>query len=141
MTAARTGGVPGAMLRPDAVLRRHRRMVLGCWLLAVPAAMPFAAHRSDHLTGGGFTANGSDSAAVRAAVERDHPEVAAAGPEATGRVGGTTANDLDLDLDRLVAGSLEKILPFVLAVSSLVPQHEAAVLVSDRVPVISGDRA
>ena len=70
-------GVPGAMVRLDGVLRRHRRVVLGLWLVAVLVSLPFAAHQSDRLTGGGFAAGGSDSAAVERAVARDYPEVAA----------------------------------------------------------------
>ncbi|HEV2812007.1 MAG TPA: hypothetical protein VGW10_02045, partial [Solirubrobacteraceae bacterium] len=52
------------MLRLDAILRRHRLVVLGVWVVALVAAVPFAAKQSDHLTGGGFGVPGSQSKAV-----------------------------------------------------------------------------
>ncbi len=59
-----------AMLRLDAVLRRHRRLVLGAWIVVLLAALPFAARQSEHLSSGGFGVPGSQSAAVEAAMER-----------------------------------------------------------------------
>ena len=59
------------MLRLDALIRRRRRLFLLAWALIVLAALPFAARQSEHLSGGGFDVPGSQSVAVRQAVERD----------------------------------------------------------------------
>ena len=48
----------------DALLRRHRRMVLGVWTALIVAAVPFAAHQTDHLSSGGFGVPGSGSKTV-----------------------------------------------------------------------------
>src|ERR1700691_2273279 len=52
------------MLKLDRWLRRHRRVVIGTWLVLVLAAVPFAAKQSEHLSGGGYTIPGSDSQKV-----------------------------------------------------------------------------
>jgi RND superfamily putative drug exporter len=62
------------MLRLDRFLRRHRLVVLGAWVLALAAAVPFAAKQSDHLTGGGFGVPGSQSKAVEDRLAKDFPE-------------------------------------------------------------------
>ena len=59
------------MLRLDRVVRRRRTIVLALWLLALLAALPFAAKQSDHLTGGGYAVPGSQSERVATALERD----------------------------------------------------------------------
>src|SRR5438067_2669063 len=48
----------------DALLRRHRRMVLGGWAALIVAAVPFAAQQTDHLSSGGFGVPGSGSKTV-----------------------------------------------------------------------------
>jgi len=62
------------MLRLDAFLRRHRRLVLGGWAVVLLAAVPFALRQSDNLTGGGFGVPGSESHAVEQALARDLPQ-------------------------------------------------------------------
>jgi RND superfamily putative drug exporter len=62
------------MLRLDAFLRRHRRLVLVGWALVLLAAVPFAMRQSDNLTGGGFGVPGSESHAVEQALARDLPQ-------------------------------------------------------------------
>ncbi|HEX8084710.1 MAG TPA: MMPL family transporter [Solirubrobacteraceae bacterium] len=62
------------MLRLDALLRRHRAVVLGAWVLAFLAAIPFAAKQSDHLTGGGFGVPGSQSKTVEDRLKEEFPE-------------------------------------------------------------------
>jgi RND superfamily putative drug exporter len=59
------------MLRIDAFVRRRRTVVLGVWLVAVVAAVPFAMRQSDNLTGGGYEVHGSQSHAVETAIARD----------------------------------------------------------------------
>jgi RND superfamily putative drug exporter len=66
------------MLRLHHWLRRHRVLVLGIWLAALIAALPFAAQQSDHLTGGGFEAAGSQSQRVQEAMARDFPSIPSA---------------------------------------------------------------
>jgi RND superfamily putative drug exporter len=61
------------MLKLDAFLRRHRLVVLGLWVAALVAAVPFAAKQSDHLTGGGFGVPGSQSKEVEDRLARDFP--------------------------------------------------------------------
>ena len=61
------------MLRLDALLRRHRAVVLGLWLVALVAAVPFAAKQSDNLTGGGFGVPGSQSKSVEDRLAADFP--------------------------------------------------------------------
>jgi len=60
-----------AMLRLDAFLRRHRRVVLATWLVLLLAAVPLAMHQSDRLTGGGFGVPGSESQNLEDALQRD----------------------------------------------------------------------
>ncbi|HEX8084241.1 MAG TPA: hypothetical protein VF529_08120 [Solirubrobacteraceae bacterium] len=60
------------MIKFDQFIRRHRRAVLGLWLVALLAAVPFAMRQSENLTGGGYAVPGSQSETVRAAVERNY---------------------------------------------------------------------
>jgi RND superfamily putative drug exporter len=48
----------------DGFLKRHRRAVLVAWLVAIVAAVPFAARQTEHLSSGGFGVPGSGSKAV-----------------------------------------------------------------------------
>jgi uncharacterized membrane protein YdfJ with MMPL/SSD domain len=48
----------------DAVLRRHRRLVLALWLVVIVASVPFAARQTEHLSSGGFGVPGSGSRIV-----------------------------------------------------------------------------
>src|SRR5688572_3953463 len=61
------------MLKLDGFLRRHRAVVVVVWLLALVAAVPFAAKQSDHLTGGGFAVPGSQSKTVEDRLKQDFP--------------------------------------------------------------------
>lgn len=49
------------MLKLDRWLCRHRRAVIGVWLVLLLAALPFAAKQSDHLSSGGYAIPGSQS--------------------------------------------------------------------------------
>jgi uncharacterized membrane protein YdfJ with MMPL/SSD domain len=40
-------------------LQRRRSVVLAVWVVALVAALPFAAKQTDHLTSGGFEVPGS----------------------------------------------------------------------------------
>jgi RND superfamily putative drug exporter len=60
------------MIKFDQFIRRHRRAVLGLWLVALLAAVPFAMRQSENLTGGGYAVPGSQSETVRAEVERNY---------------------------------------------------------------------
>jgi uncharacterized membrane protein YdfJ with MMPL/SSD domain len=78
------------MVKLAGFLGRRRRLVLLAWVAIVAAALPLAAHQTDHLTGGGFDVPGSQSKAVSDAVERDFAEttggiavVLRAGPDAS----------------------------------------------------------
>ncbi len=62
------------MLKLDALLRRHRLVVLGLWVAALVAAVPLAAKQSDNLTGGGFGVPGSQSKLVEDRLPQDFPE-------------------------------------------------------------------
>ena len=53
-----------AMDTLDGFLKRHRRAVLVAWLIAIVAAVPFAARQTEHLSSGGFGVPGSGSKAV-----------------------------------------------------------------------------
>src|SRR3954466_7252159 len=57
-------GMQAAMDRLDGFTRRHGRFVALAWLVLLPAAIPFAARQTDHLTSGGFEVPGSGSATV-----------------------------------------------------------------------------
>src|SRR5436190_20346722 len=48
----------------DAFLKRHRRAVLLAWIVAMVAALPFAARQTEHLSSGGFGVPGSGSKLV-----------------------------------------------------------------------------
>src|SRR3954453_2031149 len=48
----------------DGFLRRHQRAVLVFWVVAIVAAVPFAARQTEHLSSGGFGVPGSGSKAV-----------------------------------------------------------------------------
>src|SRR3954452_24688769 len=48
----------------DGFLKRHTKAVLGVWLVAIVAAVPFAARQTEHLSSGGFGVSGSGSKAV-----------------------------------------------------------------------------
>ncbi|MEA2424818.1 MAG: putative drug exporter of the superfamily [Thermoleophilaceae bacterium] len=48
----------------DGFLKRHKRVVLVAWLVAILAAVPFAARQTEHLSSGGFGVPGSGSMAV-----------------------------------------------------------------------------
>ncbi len=63
------------MVALDSVLRRRRRLVVSVWAVALLAALPFAAKQSDHLTGGGFQDEGSQSVNVQRAIQREFPGV------------------------------------------------------------------
>ena len=62
------------MLRLDGTLRRRRWLVLALWVLALAAALPFAARQSENLTGGGFGVPGSQSERVDAALPEQWPD-------------------------------------------------------------------
>src|SRR3954453_10284375 len=51
-------------------LERRRWVVLGGWVLALVAALPFAAKQTDHLTSGGFEVPGSQSQVVSENIHR-----------------------------------------------------------------------
>src|SRR4051794_10787370 len=53
-----------AMDNLDRVLKRHRRLVLAAWIVAIVVAVPFATKQTDHLSSGGFGVPGSGSKAV-----------------------------------------------------------------------------
>ena len=61
----------GVMIRLDRFVRRHRRVVLALWLVALVAAVPFAMRQSDRLTGGGYGVPGSQSQAVQDAMDQN----------------------------------------------------------------------
>ena len=61
------------MLRLDARLRRHRRIVLIAWAAILLAAVPFAARQSEDLSSGGFGVPGSQSAIVDSALGATSP--------------------------------------------------------------------
>lgn len=62
----------------DDFTRRHYRAVLVIWLLIVVAAVPMALHQSKHLTAGGFSVPGSQSARANAVLQREYPEASSA---------------------------------------------------------------
>jgi uncharacterized membrane protein YdfJ with MMPL/SSD domain len=62
--------VQAVMDRLANFLERRRLLVLGIWVTALIAAVPFASKQTDHLTSGGFAVPGSQSAAVDRNLER-----------------------------------------------------------------------
>jgi uncharacterized membrane protein YdfJ with MMPL/SSD domain len=76
---------------------RYRLIIIVVWLAVIVAAAPFAARQSTHLTGGGFTAPSSASAAVTAAIQHSYPSLTEAPlgivlqPSASARPGDTLA--------------------------------------------------
>src|SRR5688572_21643862 len=130
------------MLKLDGFLRRHRAVVVVVWLLALVAAVPFAAKQSDHLTGGGFAVPGSQSKTVEDRLARDFP-----GSERTSLAAvlrpekGATAADMRAALDRLDRATEE--VPRV-ALAERVQRQAAAQLAGDRPrgdrPLREGDR-
>ena len=52
------------MDRLDGFLKRHAKAVLALWVVAIVAAVPFAAKQTDHLSSGGFGVPGSGSKRV-----------------------------------------------------------------------------
>src|SRR3954452_2896030 len=54
----------------DGFLKRHKRAVLAVWIAAIVAALPFAAHQTDHLSSGGFGVPGSGSRRVDTELSR-----------------------------------------------------------------------
>jgi uncharacterized membrane protein YdfJ with MMPL/SSD domain len=62
----------------DDFTRHHYRAVLVIWLLIVVAAVPLALHQSKHLTAGGFSVPGSQSARANAVLEREYPAASSA---------------------------------------------------------------
>ncbi len=59
------------MVQLAGFLARRRRWVLLAWLAIVVVALPFAAKQTEHLTGGGFDASGSQSKAVSDALQNE----------------------------------------------------------------------
>src|SRR4051794_28476616 len=53
-----------AMDTLDGFLKRHTKAVLALWVVAIVAAVPFAARQTEHLSSGGFGVPGSGSKAV-----------------------------------------------------------------------------
>src|SRR3954471_16222249 len=66
------------MRRLDVLVHRRRRLVLAAWAVVLLAALPLAAHQSNHLTGGGFGVPGSQSDLVEKAVAGDFDRTKAA---------------------------------------------------------------
>ena len=64
-----------AMVRLDAVVRRHSRLVVLLWLAALVAAVPFAIRQAEHLQSGRFDIPGSQAEVVGRAVDRDYPQL------------------------------------------------------------------
>jgi uncharacterized membrane protein YdfJ with MMPL/SSD domain len=52
------------------LVARRRRVVLGLWIVLLVAALPFAAHQTEHLTAGGFEVPGSGSLAAADALSQ-----------------------------------------------------------------------
>ncbi len=61
-----------SMIQLSGFLGRHRRWVLGGWIVALAIALPIASHQTDHLTGGGFEVPGSQSKAVGEEIEQNY---------------------------------------------------------------------
>jgi len=62
------------MMRLSGSLRRHRWLVIGCWLLALVPSVYLALSGSNNLTGGGFDVAGSQSLKVQYQLEDHFPE-------------------------------------------------------------------
>src|SRR5687768_6150863 len=94
------------MLKLDALLRRHRAVVVVLWVAALAAAVPFAAKQSDNLTGGGFGVPGSQSKAVEDRLAADFPGAERAAMAAVLRPAeGATGRDMRAALARLDAAT------------------------------------
>jgi uncharacterized membrane protein YdfJ with MMPL/SSD domain len=63
------------MFKLDTLLQRRHKLVIGLWVVALFVAVPFAAHQTDRLTGGGFEDPHAQSTAVAKAVARSFPSV------------------------------------------------------------------
>ena len=61
------------MIRLSGSLRRHRRLVFGCWLLALVPSLYLTLGGSNNLTGGGFDVAGSQSLQVQREIEDHFP--------------------------------------------------------------------
>jgi uncharacterized membrane protein YdfJ with MMPL/SSD domain len=66
------------MARLERLTRRHHRAVLAGWLLVVVAGVPLAMRQSSHLTAGGFSVPGSQSAVANTVLQRDYPAASSA---------------------------------------------------------------
>ena len=62
------------MMRLSGSLRRHRRLVICCWLLALIPSVWLALTQSHNLTGGGFEVEGSQSLHVQHELEDHFPQ-------------------------------------------------------------------
>ena len=62
------------MMRLSGSLRRHRRLVICCWLLALIPSVWLALSQSQNLTGGGFEVEGSQSLRVQRDLEDHFPQ-------------------------------------------------------------------
>ena len=62
------------MMRLSGSLRRHRRLVIFCWLLALIPSIWLALTQSQNLTGGGFEVEGSQSLRVQHDLEDHYPQ-------------------------------------------------------------------
>src|SRR2546423_15100090 len=90
-----------AMDRLSALLERRRWPVLAVWIVLLVAAAPFAVRQTDHLTSGGFTVPGSQSAAAdRGLAQFEHAQ---SEPLAVvlARKPGATAADVRAAVDRV----------------------------------------
>lgn len=65
------------MMHLSASLRKHRRLVFGCWLLSLLPAVFLAMTQSHNLTGGGFEVAGSQSLSVHDQLEEHYPQFGA----------------------------------------------------------------
>ena len=61
-------------MRLSGSLRRHRRLVIFCWLLALIPSIWLALTQSQNLTGGGFEVEGSQSLRVQHDLEDHYPQ-------------------------------------------------------------------
>jgi len=70
MVTGRRTVVESPLARLAAAVSRHRRGVVGTWLVLLLAGGWFSLHQSDHLSGGGWEVPGSPSLATAAALDR-----------------------------------------------------------------------